>query len=294
MEPRSDDRPNVAPSVRGAAGAPPRMGSADQGWPRVQREECREFAARRSMNGRPATHRPHHAHDLRRHGAARAHQGAHRRQGHRHALPHAGGRPRGRAAEPAEQADLRRRPHGRHDDARQQPVRPVLRLAAHQRLRRVLLGRQPHTAVRQDRLQGGHRRGQGRRARLPRDQRAGRAVPRRLRPLGHGRVQGRGRDPRAHRPQEGPGLRDRPGRREAGQVRLRQQQLLAPARPRRPRRRLRLQEPQGRRLARREEGRGRAAGRLQGRGPRPHRAHQGRRRRGRLPARRARSTWCAS
>ena len=86
--------------------------------------------------------------------------------------------------------------------------------------------------------------------------------------------------------QEGPGLRDRPGRREARQVRLRQQQLLAPARPRRPRRRLRLQEPQGPRLARREEGRGRAAGRVQGRGPRPHRAHQGRRRRGRVPARR--------
>ena len=121
---------------------------------------------------------------------------------------------------------------------------------------------------------------------LPRDQRGGRRLPRRLRPLGHGRLQGRGRDPRAHPAQEGPGLRHRPGRREARPVRLRQQQLLAPARPRRPRRGVRLQEPQGHRLARREEGRGRAPGRLQGRGPRPHRAHQGRRRRRRVPARR--------
>ena len=110
-----------------------------------------------------------------------------------------GGRPRGRPAEPGQQAHLRRRPHGRHDDARQQPLRPVLRLAAHRRLRRVLLGRQPHAAVRAHRLQGRHRRGQGRRAGLPRDQRGGRRLPRRLRPLGHGRLQGRGRDPRAHR-----------------------------------------------------------------------------------------------
>ncbi len=77
-------------------------------------------------------------------------------------------------------------------------------------------------------------------------------------------------------------------------LRLRQQQLLAPARPRRPRRRVRLQEPQGHRLARREEGRGRAAGRLQGRGQRPHRAHQGRPRRRRRTSAAARSTWCAS
>ena len=129
----------------------------------------------------------------------RAHQGAHRRQGHRHALPLRGGRPRGRSAEPGEQAHLRRRPHGRHDDAGQQPLRAVLRLAAHRRLRRVLLGRQSHAAVRAHRLQGRHRRGQGRRAGLPRDQRGGRGVPRRLRPVGHGRLQGRGRDPRAHR-----------------------------------------------------------------------------------------------
>ena len=71
---------------------------------------------------------------------------------------------RGRAAESGEQAHLRRRPHGRHDDARQQPLRPVLRLSAHRRLRRVLLGRQPHAAVRPHGLQGRHRRGQGRRA----------------------------------------------------------------------------------------------------------------------------------
>ncbi len=81
-------------------------------------------------------------------------------------------------------------------------------------------------------------------------------------------------------------MRDRPGRREAGPVRLRQQQLLASARPWRPRRRVRVQEPQGHRLARREEGRGRAPRRLQGGGQGPHRAHQGRRRRRGVPARR--------
>ena len=185
-------------------------------------------------------------------------------------------------------------PMGGTHDAGQQPLRPVLRLAAHRRLRRVLLGRQPHAAVRAHRVQGRDRRGQGRRPGLPRGQRGGRGLPRRLRPVGHGRVQGRGRDPRAHAAQEGPGLRHRPGRREARALRLRQQQLLAPARPRRPGRRVRLQEPQGHRLARREEGRGRASGRLQGRGQGPHRAHQGRRRASRRTSAAARSTWCAS
>ncbi len=55
--------------------------------------------------------------------AAGAHQGAHRGQGHRHALSLRGGRPRGRPAEPAGEAHLRLRAHGRHVDARQQPLR---------------------------------------------------------------------------------------------------------------------------------------------------------------------------
>ena len=290
MEPRPDARSGRG-SFRSAcvSDALRHGGLRRPGVAAAHREECRggvSFAARRSMNGRSTTYRSLHPYDLRGDRPAAAHQGADRGQGHRHALPHPGGRARGRAAESGQQADLRRRPHGRHDHARQQPLRPVLRLAAHRRVRRMLLGRQPHAAVRAHGLQGGHRRGQGRRARLPGDQRGGRAVPRRLRPLGHGRVQGRGRDPRAHAAQEGPGLRDRAGRREAGQVRLRQQQLLAPARPRRPRRRVRVQEPQGHRLARREEGRGRPPGRLQGRRARPHRAHQGRPGRRGLPARR--------
>ena len=78
------------------------------------------------------------------------------------------------------------------------------------------------------------------------------------------------------------------------QVRLRQQQLLAPARPWRPGRGVRLQEPQGHRLARREEGRRRASRRLQGRRSRPHRAHQGRRAASRRTSAAAHSTWCAS
>ena len=120
-------------------------------------------------------------------------------------------------------------------------------------------------------------------------------VPRRRRPLGPRRLRGRRRDRRAHRAQEGAGLRHRPGRREAGALRLRQQQQVAPARPRRPRRRVRQQEPQGHRLARRrpkvEVG---APRRVQGAGQGPGRAQQGRPRASPPTSAAARSTWCAS
>ena len=238
------------------------------------------------MNGRPSSHRPHHPYFPRRDGAAGAHQGAHRRQGSRDPLPLRGGRPGGRAAQSRGQAHLRHRPHGRDHDAGQQPLRPLLCLAAHRRVLRVLLRGQPHAAVRQDRLQGRHRRGQGRRARLPRDQRGGRRLPQRRRPLGSRRLRVRRQDRRAHRPQACPGLRHRPGRGTPGPLRLRQQQQVASAGPRRPRRRVRQQEPQGHRLARRQEGRGRTTRRVQGSRARPPRAHQGRPRRCRLPARR--------
>ena len=130
-------------------------------------------------------------------------------------------------------------PMGGTHDARQQPLRPVLRLAAHRRLRRVLLGRQPHAAVRPDRLQGRHRRGQGRRRRST--SRSARRAPPSTTPTTSGAStpsRPRTRSSRAPTHKKAQACVIGQAGENAGALRLRQQQQLAPARPRRPRRRV--------------------------------------------------------
>ncbi len=213
----------------------------------------------------------------------------HRRQGHRHLPALAGGRSRRGPHEPAEQADLHARSHGRHHacsaatGTRVYFVSPLTGGYCECYSGGNVTPQFARTGYKVVILEGASQR-----PGLRRDLGEGRRHPSGRRRVGPRHLRGRREARRQGRRAQGSGLRHRAGRREPGALRLHREQQVAQPGTGRSRRGHGLQEGQGPGLPRRPPRRGGAPRGVQGAHQGHGRARPRRSRRGRLSSRRHR------